>query len=484
MYLPSLSPLLGLLLALAGAAAPTPVSQDSADWRVETPQETRVVRETAARGFGALPLSTLIVLGAQVSYTADGATARLGARDLHFRIGSADVATSAGVLRLANPVYEDDGVLLLPAEFFRLHLPVLGPPVLAVDAATRTLRRGTVAALEEAPRPTAGVASSLQWAEPVPLRRVVLTETGATVPVRAPTPVSSAPAPAVTPAVATPPAVGAMAGIDEDAPEAEEGDTLPGARARAARPRRGGASRPAAVRRLVVVDAGHGGRDPGARGPSGVREKDVTLAVARRLAEILRRDPTLEVRMTRDRDTLIALRDRTRLANGWKDEGQPALFLSIHANANPSSAARGFETYFLSEAKTADAKRVEAMENAAQEYEDDHAERMNPLDFIFHDLRQNQYLRESSDWAEMIQDRLAEVHPGPNRGVKQAGFYVLNGAFMPAVLVEIGFITHRREEQTLATPARQQAIAEQLAESVRAYFDRAAPASRRGATRD
>lgn len=481
MYLPPLSSVLALLLALAAAPAAIPVPQDSADWRVETSQGTRVVRETAARGFGALPLSTLVALGAEVSYTPDGATARLGARELRFRIGSAEVATPAGGLRLAHAVYEDDSVLYLPAEFFRVHLPVLGPPVLTVDAATRTIRRGAIVVREEARRPAKGVASSLRWAEPEPLRRVELTENGAVVPVRAAAaapPVTSVPAP---PTVGSPSTDIAAAGIDGGM-EREDGDTLPGPRARAARPRRGDASRSAAGRRLIVVDAGHGGRDPGARGPSGVREKDVTLSVARRLAEILRRDPTLEVRMTRDRDTLIALRDRTRLANGWKDEGQPALFLSIHANANPSSAARGFETYFLSEAKTADAKRVEAMENAAQEFEDDDSGRMNPLDFIFHDLRQNQYLRESSDWAEMIQEKLGEVHPGPDRGVKQAGFFVLNGAFMPAVLVEIGFITNRGEEQTLATPVRQQAIAQQLAESVRAYFDRAAPAPRRVAT--
>lgn len=480
MYVPPLSSVLALLLALAGAPAATPVPQDPTDWRVETSQGTRVVRETAARGFGALPLSTLVALGAEVSYTPDGATARLGARELRFRIGSAEVVTPAGGLRLEHAVYEDDGVLYLPAEFFRVHLPVLGPPIVAVDAATQTIRRGAVVVREEARRPANGVASSLQWTEPEPLRRVELTENGSVVPVRAASAAPSVTSVPARPTVGSPSpdiTAGGIDGVTE-----EDGDTLPGSRARAARPRRGNAARSAAGRRLVVVDAGHGGRDPGARGPSGVREKDVTLSVARRLAEILRRDPTLEVRMTRDRDTLIALRDRTRLANGWKNEGQPALFLSIHANANPSSAARGFETYFLSEAKTADAKRVEAMENAAQEFEDDDSGRMNPLDFIFHDLRQNQYLRESSDWAEMIQEKLGEVHPGPDRGVKQAGFFVLNGAFMPAVLVEIGFITNRGEEQTLATPARQQAIAQQLAESVRAYFDRAAPVPRRVAT--
>ena len=228
-------------------------------------------------------------------------------------------------------------------------------------------------------------------------------------------------------------------------------------------------------RPLVVVDAGHGGVDPGASGPSGMREKDVTLAVALRLAALLAADPRLEVRMTRDSDTLIALRDRPRLANGWRSQGgadRPALFISIHANAHRQSSARGFETYFLSEAKTADARRVAEMENAAEQYEETNGEVTDDLSFILHDLRQNLYLRESSDWAEMIQDRLATVHPGPNRGVKQAGFLVLNGAFMPAVLVELGFITNPGEEGLLAHPGRQADLAQRLADSIRDYFER------------
>lgn len=235
-------------------------------------------------------------------------------------------------------------------------------------------------------------------------------------------------------------------------------------------------SRPAAeaprTRRLVVVDAGHGGVDPGALGPGGKREKDITLAVARHLAAILRQDTTLEVRMTRDRDTLIALRDRARFANTWRNGERPALFISIHCNANSNRSARGFETYFLSEAKTEDAKRVEQMENAAQRYEQDSGSSLDPLSFILHDLRQNKYLRDSNDWAGIIQAELNSVLPGPNRGVKQAGFYVLNGTFMPSVLVEIGFITNPREEELLADPAYQRRIAERLARSVDAFFRR------------
>jgi N-acetylmuramoyl-L-alanine amidase len=223
-------------------------------------------------------------------------------------------------------------------------------------------------------------------------------------------------------------------------------------------------------RKLVVVDAGHGGRDPGASGPGGTREKDVTLAVARRLAAILREDPSLEVRMTRDRDTLIALHDRARLANRWRDEGQPALFISVHCNANPSRSEKGYETYFLAEARTADAQRVEAFENASVRYED--APVGGPMAFILTDLRQNQHLRESSDWAQLIQNRLREIHPGPNRGVKQAGFAVLRGAFMPAVLVEIGFVSNPAEERLLNGAEMQRDVAAQLARSVHDFFAR------------
>jgi N-acetylmuramoyl-L-alanine amidase len=223
-------------------------------------------------------------------------------------------------------------------------------------------------------------------------------------------------------------------------------------------------------RRLVVVDAGHGGVDPGAHGPAGTREKDVTLRVARMVADLLREDPTLDVRMTRDRDTLIALHDRARFANHWRSEGQPAVFISIHCNANESRAEKGYETYFLSEARTADARRVEAFENASVQYEEQAP--TGALAFILTDLRQNHYLRESGDWAQMIQDGLRTIHPGPNRGVKQAGFAVLRGTFMPSVLVEIGFLTNAREEQLLVDRDMESSIARRLADSVRAYFGR------------
>lgn len=237
----------------------------------------------------------------------------------------------------------------------------------------------------------------------------------------------------------------------------------------AAAPAQSGGARP-----LVVIDAGHGGVDPGARGRAGTREKDVTLRVALALAEELRGAGGFDVRLTRTADTLIALRDRTRMANRWRGEGghgdRPAVFISIHANAHRDRGTTGFETFFLSDAKTADAERVAAMENAAQEYEEEAAAPSDELSFILTDLRQNRYVHESSSWAEMIQRRLRAIHPGPNRGVKQAGFVVLDGAFMPAVLVELGFISNAREEKLLADGEAQREFAARLADAVRDYF--------------
>lgn len=223
---------------------------------------------------------------------------------------------------------------------------------------------------------------------------------------------------------------------------------------------------------LVVIDAGHGGVDPGARGPAGTREKDVALEIARELAARLRDSGGVEVRMTRDTDILVPLAERARMANRWRDEGgggRPALFVSIHANAHEARSVRGFETYFLSDALTEDARRVAAFENAAQRFETE-GPADDALGFIFNDLRQNHYLRASSEGASIVQRRLAGGQPGPDRGVKQAAFVVLEGAFMPAVLVELGFISNPQEERVLASREYQSDAAGRLAAAVGDFF--------------
>ncbi len=230
-------------------------------------------------------------------------------------------------------------------------------------------------------------------------------------------------------------------------------------------------------RLTVIVDAGHGGVDDGMSGPIGgspkIYEKDITLAVAKKLGARLQANG-LDVVYTRTTDTLISLDDRGRIAN--RNGGD--LFISIHVNAanlgwTDPEGARGVETYFLSEARTEDARRVERMENAAVRFEQTGPglDTGDPLSFILSDMQQNEHLRESSQLAEVIQRRLSAVSPGPSRGVKQAGFRVLVTAFMPAVLVEIGFGTNGREARYLSDPTKQDSIAAAIAAAAVQYLD-------------
>lgn len=231
-------------------------------------------------------------------------------------------------------------------------------------------------------------------------------------------------------------------------------------------------------RYTIIVDAGHGGVDNGMTGPLGggprIYEKNITLAVATKLGDQLE-SRGVDVVYTRTRDTLIALDDRGKIAN----RAAGSLFISIHVNAaNPNwkdpRGSRGFETYFLSEARTEDARRVEQMENDAVKFEasQDKIDKDDPLSFILSDMQQNMHLRESSDLAEGIQRRLAKMHPGPSRGVKQAGFRVLVTAYMPAVLVEIGFGTNPSEAAFISDPAKQNAIAAAVADAAMEYLGR------------
>jgi len=229
------------------------------------------------------------------------------------------------------------------------------------------------------------------------------------------------------------------------------------------------------TRKVVVIDAGHGGPDNGMTGPIGTPmwfvEKDVTLSVAKLLASVLRARG-MDVLMTRTTDTLIALSDRGRIANSNHGD----VFISIHVNAPGSRTAagareRGFETYFLAEAKTEDERRVQDMENESVKFETGaNAPKGDPLSFIITDMAQNEHLRESSDLAQTIQQGLIDVHPGPNRGVQQANFAVLRGSYMPAVLVELGFGSNQSEATYLSDPDNQRALARNIAESVTAYL--------------
>jgi len=224
--------------------------------------------------------------------------------------------------------------------------------------------------------------------------------------------------------------------------------------------------------RVVVIDPGHGGDDTGKIGPNGVREKDAALQLSRRLSDTLLARG-YEVHLTRTRDTLVDLADRPRLANRWKAGRPAAIFLSIHLNSTQTGArsARGFETFFLADARTEDEQRVAEMENAAVEFEDGDADAATIEDLILNGLRNDFWVRASNDLAEAIQGGIATVHTGPDRGVKRAGFRVLVGALMPAVLVEVAFISHPSESRLVADPAFQMKVASAIATAVARFFD-------------
>lgn len=224
---------------------------------------------------------------------------------------------------------------------------------------------------------------------------------------------------------------------------------------------------------VVTVDPGHGGVDPGNPGtffPRGVREKDVTLQVGLLLRDELKRHG-IGVRMTRTTDTLIALGDR----GGYCTEACD-LFVSLHINSlarrRGYTDIRGFETYFLAEAKTEDAARVAQMENDAVRFEteQDPVGAIGGLDFILKDLQLNEHLRESARLAELVQRGLGGVHTGESRGVKQAGFMVLTTARRPAILVELGYSTNPQDGRFLTTRNSQKAMATSIADAIVEYL--------------
>lgn len=213
----------------------------------------------------------------------------------------------------------------------------------------------------------------------------------------------------------------------------------------------------------IVIDPGHGGHDPGALGPR-VNEAELVLDVALRVERLLRKNPGLEVALTRRTNTFVALEERTAIANRFGAD----LFLSIHANASRNTSARGIETYFLNFASSADAAAVAARENAAS------ARSMHQLTDIVKAIALNNKLAESRELAHAVQTSLVKGVRGDDKGVrdlgvKQAPFVVLVGASMPSVLAEISFITNPTDAQRLRSAASRQRIAESLAEALLKY---------------
>jgi N-acetylmuramoyl-L-alanine amidase len=234
--------------------------------------------------------------------------------------------------------------------------------------------------------------------------------------------------------------------------------------------------------RTIVIDAGHGGHDSGAVGPGGLMEKELVLEVTKRVARMLTERLGVKVLLSRDGDHFVTLRDRTSFANRERAD----LFVSIHANAHRVVASEGVEVYFLSSEATDNAARqVAAAENSVVQFEKaangGAAGRSDIVKTILWELAQSEFQAESSRLAETVLDSMTESLRIPNRGVKQAGFYVLGGAAMPAILIEIGFVTNPKEEKRLKDPRYRdeiaRAIVSGLSDYKRAWDLRARPAA-------
>lgn len=213
----------------------------------------------------------------------------------------------------------------------------------------------------------------------------------------------------------------------------------------------------------IVIDPGHGGKETGAIGPAGLMEKDVTLTLCRKLADSLGSKLKTRVILTRTDDSVVPLDQRTAIANQYKAD----LFLSVHMNAAPVKGAHGAETYFLSlEASDELAKKAAEVENAPAAPSSGSG---GDLKLILWDLAQQEYLNESSRFAQAIQEEMNRITGVQSRGVKQAPFKVLVGATMPAALVEVGFITNPDEESKLRSDDFQKQVVDALTTAVQRY---------------
>lgn len=216
----------------------------------------------------------------------------------------------------------------------------------------------------------------------------------------------------------------------------------------------------------VVLDPGHGGKDPGAIA-FGLKEKDIVLAIAKQLAPTLAKELGCEVILTRQDDTFISLEERTAIANTQNAD----LFVSLHVNAHSSSKVRGLETYYLNLTTNADAMRVAARENATSTHQ------MSDLQDILSDILKNSKINESSRLAQQVHNAIiakaekqgyADVK---NLGVKQAPFYVLIGAQMPAILIEIAFISNEQDSKNLNNPGFVKMLTQEITHGIRAYVN-------------
>jgi N-acetylmuramoyl-L-alanine amidase len=217
--------------------------------------------------------------------------------------------------------------------------------------------------------------------------------------------------------------------------------------------------------RRVIIDPGHGGHDPGTQSRTGIKEKDLVLDISRRVAKLLKAGGEYEVIMTRNNDTFIPLEERTAIANSRSAD----LFVSIHANAHPKRTVRGIETFYLNLATTPDAEETAARENAVS------TGRIAELQELLHKIMNNSKIAESSDFAHQVQNSMvrnvlgAKSKSSRNHGVKTAPFYVLLGANMPSILVEVSYLSNTEDAKLLSSSQYRQKLAQSIADGIERY---------------
>lgn len=221
---------------------------------------------------------------------------------------------------------------------------------------------------------------------------------------------------------------------------------------------------------VVVIDAGHGGKDYGAIGVNGAKEKEINLSIALKLGKLIEKElKDVKVVYTRKDDKFIELYKRGKIAN----DNDGKLFISIHCNSTPkkNSDASGFEVYLLRPGKTQDAIEIAEMENAVIQYEADpkRYQKLTDENFILVSMAHSSYLKYSEKFAELLHNQFSNEFDVQSRGVKQAGFYVLVGASMPSVLIETGFLSNKKDAEYLKSTKGQEEIAAAIFRAVKGY---------------
>ncbi len=215
----------------------------------------------------------------------------------------------------------------------------------------------------------------------------------------------------------------------------------------------------------IIIDPGHGGKDPGSVGHKGTKEKDIVLDVSKRLARKIQKNLRIKTVLTRDEDVFVRLQDRTKFAN--TNEGD--LFISIHVNSNESKKPYGFETYLLKPGRNQEAINVALRENSVIELEGNEFEKLTDEQLIQATIAQSGFVQYSEKFAALIQEEIDKRVQSRNRGVKQAGFYVLMGASMPNVLIELGYISNPNEEKKLNSSSYRDVLATSIYYAILQY---------------